>query len=284
MPDFLIDYETLYKLGTKAGELKKTVDDAQAHDTGTTRYTEDQLGSWTTPEVLGDFYQAWRYAFQRAQEVLGSVEGTFTSVAKAWFDQDAALAAGARQQAAQFDYADYQGRAAAYQSWEKLSQTYVTMHHWDESGNLVEEKVALADQSNKPDLPGEPPKEFNYTNPDGSTNNTTFTYGDDGKVKGTTTSVTNKDGLSYKENTSFSGDGGYKTDIDHSDGKSTHVAMVVSPDGSTGTRTLTDEDGKKTEYKGDLKDDPSTWSKTYDQKEREKQDAANAQNVNNPNY
>ncbi|MFJ4191874.1 hypothetical protein [Kitasatospora sp. NPDC089509] len=284
MPDFLIDYETLYQLGTKAGELKKSVDDAQAHETGL-KYTEDQLGSWTTPDVLRDFYDAWKYAFQQARDVLGSVEGTFTSVAKALYDQDAALASGAAAQAAQFDYGNYLSKVHAYQVWERMSQTYVTMHYWDDQKKqLVETKVALADAKDKPALPGPPPKDFAYTNPDGSTRNTSFTYGDDNQIKGVSTDITSKDGLKYHENTSFTGDGGYKTDVAHADGKSTHVELTVSPDGSTGTKTFTDEDGKKIEYQGDMKTDQSQWTKTLDQKQKEQNDQANAQNMNNNMY
>ncbi|WDN56784.1 hypothetical protein [Streptomyces clavuligerus] len=270
MADFVIDYETLYQLGKKAGELKKSVEDARANESGSD-YTEEQLGWWTLPEVVGDFWNDWRYAFQRAGDVLGSVESTFTAIGKALFEQDASLASMAGTQAAQFDYADYVGKKQAYEAWQKLSTTYVTMHHRDEDGNLVARQVPLADASSKPELPGEPPKAWNYTDPDGGASSTNFTYGANGEVTGISSNIANKDGLNHKENTTFTGNGGYKTDIDHADGKSTSVEVTVSPDGTTGTRTIIDADGKKIEYQGSMTDDPKSWAKTLDQRDPDKQ-------------
>lgn len=261
MPDFLIDYETLHKLGVKAGELKQKVDDAQAKE-ASTRYTEAQIGTKQTAYAVEDFWDEWRYACSKARDVLGNLQTTFTSVGQSLFDQDASLASGAMTQGAQYDYADYQSKVQAYKTWEKLSNTYVTLHHRDENGNIVETRVPLADASNRPDQPGEPPKDWNYTNPDGSSNSTNFTYGPDGEVTSVTTNVVNKDGLSHKEHTTFSPNGGYRSEISHADGTSSSIELTVSPDGTTGTRTVIDGEGKKTTYQGAMSQDQKTWSKT----------------------
>ncbi len=234
MPDIVIDYELLHRLGQQTDTLKHKISDAR---TGKHDYSVAEVGTEEVSYALGDYYDSWSSAFNHAWDVLESLSNTYTQVAQQWFDQDAGYASTANEQAAGFSRSIWEMKKSAYDGWKKLSQTYVPSHGYDENGNPYDIMVPLADPNKPPADPGAAPDGYHYTASDGSKHDTTSTYDSDGNLKSNDTTVTDGGGgFSYHEHTDFGANGSYTTVINHADGSKTTDTVVGSPDGS-GTRT-----------------------------------------------
>lgn len=233
MADIVIDYELLYQLGRDTDALKLRVSDAR---TTNHNYSPDEVGA-NASFWIGFYYKQWSGAFQHAWDLLEALSSTYTGVAQQWFDQDAGYAATANEQAAGFTHSMWQMEQSAYDNWKKLSETFVTVHGYDENGNPYEMQVPLADPNAPPDKPGAEPTGYDYTAPDGSTHHTTTTYDADGNLTSNDTVVKNSDGqLSYHEHSTFGDNGSYSTSVTHADGTTTTQTVTANEDG-TGTRT-----------------------------------------------
>lgn len=263
MPDIAIDYELLHQLGRETEVLHHRIDEARKENH---HYRDDEVGREAAPAV-SYYYQRWNAAFKNAGDLLDSLSKTYTSVAQQWFDQDAAYAAVANEEAAGIEHASWEMRKSAYDNWKKLSETYVTVHGYDENGHPYERRVPLADPGHPPESPGEEPTGYSYTAGDGSEHITKSTYDGNGNLTSTDTIVHNHDGgLSYHETTTFNGNGGYTVEVIHADGSTTSQAVTENGDG-TGTRTdvYTGPNGETTTktYTGQgLDGDNPVWTET----------------------
>jgi hypothetical protein len=243
MPDIVIDYELLNQLGKDTDTLKHKVSDAR---TGDHNYSENEIGRVTW--VVSLYYQAWSGAFKHAWDLLESLSGTYTAVAQQWFDQDAAYAATANEQAQGFTHAIWSMKKQAYDNWQKLSHEPITVHGFDKNGNPYEIQTTIADPDKPPEAPGDEPQHYEFTSADGSEHSTTSTYDSDGKLTSNDTYVTDGDGgMSYHEHTAFGDNGSYTSTVNHPDGSTTVETVHGNSDG-TGTRTdvYTGPDGETT--------------------------------------
>lgn len=145
MPDIVIDYELLNQLGKDTETLKHKISDAR---TANHYYPPNEVGADASISIDW-YYQAWGGAFKHAWDLLESLSSTYTSVAQQWFDQDAGYAATGNEQAAGFTHSMWEMKKSAYDNWNKLSHTFVTIHGFDDNGNPYEKQVPLADP-NKP--------------------------------------------------------------------------------------------------------------------------------------
>lgn len=252
MADVSIDYELLYRLAWQMNSLRDRLDRTRQTDHS---FTPSDIGPRRqTAEALTDYYGAWNKAFERALKVMAELAGTFENVGKTWYDQDASLASGANQQAAQSQQQDWQSRHEAFQRWQRLSQQSVTLQYYDQKGVLREKQLPLADPKSPPEDPGARPTRYEMKRPDGSVLTTDYTYDGD-KLKGTTTTIINGDSLTYRESTTFTPNNGYSTSIYHPDATTTRIDVVAQPDGSA-TRTVTNGDEVK-KWTGNTQTD--TW-------------------------
>ncbi|SEO08693.1 hypothetical protein [Actinacidiphila rubida] len=244
MADIVIDYELLNQLGKDTDTLKNKVSDARQANH---YYPPNEVGADASLGIDW-YYQAWKGAFKHAWDLLESLSGTYTTVAQQWFDQDAQYAAVGNEQALGFEHAIWNMHKMEYDSWKKLSETYVTVHGFDDNGNPYEKQVPLADPDKPPADPGAEPTTYTYTASDGSKHTTTNTYDANGNLTGSNTTISDgQGGMSYHENTTFGDNGSYNSTVNHSDGSTTVEEVHGNADG-TGTRTdtTTDADGKKT--------------------------------------
>lgn len=244
MADIVIDYELLNQLGKDTDTLKHKISDAR---TSNHHYAPNDVGP-DASFMIDMYYHAWSGAFKHAWNLLESLSNTYTSVAKQWFDQDAGYAATANEQAAGFTHSMWEMKKSAYDSWQRLSHTYVTVHGFDDNGNPYEKQVPLADPNQPPEAPGAEPDGYHYTAADGSTHNTTSTYDSNGNLTSNDTVVTDGNGgLSYHEHTTFGDNGSYTSTVEHPDGTKTTETVTGNADG-TGTKTdvTVDSDGTTT--------------------------------------
>lgn len=260
MPDIVIDYELLNQLGKDTETLKNKISDARLKDH---HYSVNEAGG-AAPDI-GFYYTMWSGAFKHAWDLLESLSGTYTTVAQQWFDQDAGYAATANEQAAGFTHSMWEMQKSAYDNWQKLSHTMVTIHGFDDNGNPYEMQVPLADPNKPPPAPGAEPTGYSYTAGDGSQHNTTSHYDADGNLTSNDTTVTDGGGgLSYHEHTDFGDNGSYTSTVNHPDGTNSTETVTGNADGTgTKTDTYTDGDGKTTTttYTGTGVNGPNpTWT------------------------
>jgi hypothetical protein len=265
VPDIVIDYELLNHLGQETTTLKDKISDAR---TANHYYPPNEVGA-DASDMIDSYYQAWGGAFKHAWNLLESLSNTYTSVAQQWFDQDAGYAATGNEQAAGFTHGLWQMKQSAYDNWQRLSHTMVTVHGFDENGKPYEMQVPLADPNKPPEAPGAEPDGYHYTAPDGSSHNTISTYNSSGNLTSNDTTVTDGNGgLSYHEHTTFGENGSYTSTVNHPDGTTSTETVTGNADG-TGTKTdvTTDSDGKTTTttYTGtDVNGGNPTWTQSDD--------------------
>ncbi|MBV2356452.1 hypothetical protein KUM39_19060 [Streptomyces sp. J2-1] len=262
MPDIVLDYELLHRLGRDIETLKHRIEESNAG--------HRDFGWWEVgpgvAQTLDGYRRGWKNAFKNATELLESLSGTYTAVAQQWFDQDASYAAIANEQAAGFTHSMWLTKKMSYDTWERLSHTYQAVTMYDDDGNPYLMGVPLADPHKPPPEPGAEPSGYSYTAPDGSKHETTSAYNPDGSLHSNETSISNGDGtLQYHEKTTFGEHGSYESVVKHPDGSTVQETVVGNPDG-TGTKTdvVTDTSGRtdKTVYSGTgLDGDNPVWTK-----------------------
>jgi hypothetical protein len=266
--DIAIDYELLNQLGKDLETLKYRISDAR---TSNHNFSTADVGGPYIPLVMEHCYQVWGGAFKHAWDLLESLSSTYTGVAQQWFEQDAGYAATANEQAAGFTHSMWEMKKSAYDNWQKLSHTYVTVHGFDDNGNPYDKQVPLADPNTPPEAPGQEPTSYTFAGPDGSQHTTTSTYDADGNLTSSDSTVTDGNGgLSYHEHTSFGDNGSYNLSVENPDGSKSTETVTGNADG-TGTKVdvITGSDGKTTTttYTGTGVNGPDpTWTQFGDTK------------------
>lgn len=270
-PNIAVDYETLRTLSTQLTTLRGLLTDMRGPSFDTSRpngveaakgipkvtYTGHELGPNNTAQrAVRDFYGKWQRSFETADDYMEKLSKTCDDIARAWFEQDASIAAGASEQALRNTLGMWRGRTEALAHWAELCEKSVSFSYYDENGALVTETMPLADRSDPPSLlaggsidlgwtdsagvhhplvidlndgdnpvptDGTAPHSWHTSSPNGGSVTTEFTVDADGNVQSGTSTVTSADGgFAYKEETTYSYGG----------------------DSTTANKTVTDAQGK----------------------------------------
>jgi hypothetical protein len=217
------------------------------------------LGNATLTSGFRSLYRLSQDPMKRAVDHLKKLGDTFGAVADGFFDVDAQIAEGL----------GVMGGRMGLDAWrDKKSAWDYRNSHLDQCKPDKQGKVP--DFCSATD-PGAPPVDQYIDTKDGQVHTHLTLDGDNNVIKEETT-VTH-DGQTYTSTTSYSDNGhSYVTDTVYADGTKNHAETHVNEDGS-GTMTVTDGDGKKTDYQrggpgqewkpvggGDGSDDPGSDS------------------------
>ncbi|GII52605.1 hypothetical protein Pth03_09940 [Planotetraspora thailandica] len=243
MPDFLIDYDLLHEarkdLHDLADRISPALNDSVFSQLGRGDYG-DAGEVFGNEAVTGAFRSLYRFAqdpMNRAKDHLTQLGDIFGSVADAFFDADSQIAEGLGVMGSRMGLDDWRNKKDAWDYRNAHADECVPNENGDMPGFC-----GATD-------PGPPPTDLTYTT-DGGQTHTHLTLDENYNVVKEETTVTHN-GQTYTSVTTYS-DGGksYTTDTTFSNGSTTHAETHLNDDGS-GTMTVTDGDGKKTEYHRD---------------------------------
>jgi len=298
-PNIAVDYETLRLLSTRLNTLRGLLDDMRgpSFDTSTpggmqaakgiptVTYTGHELGPGNSAQsAVRDFYAKWRQSFRTADDYMEKLAKTCEDIARAWFEQDASIAAGANEQALRNTLGMWRGRGDALAQWRELCEKSVSFSYYDESGTLRTDTIPLADRNSPPSLlaqgsidlgwtdaagvhhplvldmdnagnpvptDGSAPRSWHSASPNGGSVNTEFTVDADGNVTSGTTTVTSGDGgFGYSETTTYAYGGDSTTEhrtITDSQGKTSTQSTTYHYDALGNTTSV---DGSGTDVEG----------------------------------
>lgn len=252
MADLVIDYSLMIRIANSLNTLKTTIehdvkaagsnDIAQLQGETVSAVESSVFGNTTASNAVESFFSRCSTPFSDAVEKLGQMATTFSSVAHAFFDIDADLAARANVARVESRVSSYHSQKLAYQRYLTLKDQKITYQYWDENGKRATTEIPLwAPGTPAPVNPTEAPTHLNDKGPD-----TTVTRIDaQDRIVSETTTVSTADGLKYSETTTYTYGAddnmnpvSYVSEIQHSDGTSETITRnAPQPDGSF---TITD--------------------------------------------
>ncbi|MFJ6217299.1 hypothetical protein ACIQGZ_28800 [Streptomyces sp. NPDC092296] len=241
MPDFAMDYGILNEarkdLYDLADRISPTLTSSVFSELGSGNLGDarDVFGNDTLTDAFRSLYRLSKDPMNRAVDHLKKLGDTFGAVADGFFDVDSQIADGLGVMGTEMGLDAWRDKKAAWDYRNAHADQCVP----DEHGNVPDFCRATD--------PGAPPLDQTLETGNGQVHTHLTLDGDNNVVKEETT-VTH-DGQTYTSTTTYS-DGGhsYTTDTVYSDGTTNHAETHLDDDGS-GTMTVTDGDGAKTEYR-----------------------------------
>ncbi|WP_146615949.1 hypothetical protein [Nonomuraea aridisoli] len=244
MPDFALDYSVLHEarkdLHDLADRIAPTLGGSDFANLGKGDFGDAQaiFGHAGLTNAFRSLYRLSKDPMENAVDRLKRLGDLFGSVSDAYFDVDAQIADGLGVMGAQLGLDEWRKDKAA----------------WDYRNEHADKCVPDAN-GDMPDFcratdPGAPPVDQVINTPNGQVH-THLTLDENNNVVKEETTVTHDD-QSYSSVTTYS-DGGrsYRTETTFSDGGRTVADTRITNDDGGGTMTVTDQDGKKTEYTRD---------------------------------
>lgn len=260
MVDFAIDYNVLHTarndlhdLADRTGPTLKDSDFATLgrDDNGD---AADVFGDAQLAAAFSTLYYRAKGPMEKAEDDLRQLGDLFGAVADGFFNMDAQIAEGAGVMGHEMGLGDWR---AKHDAWMKHDEWVKAHNLWEqyqankgacEGDGPLPDYCTATDPGPEPVDPGPPPTEQTITTPDGSTVHTSLTLDDKYNVVKETTTVTSSKGQSYTSVTAYKDDGrSYVTDTTFADHSTSHSDVTINPDGS-GTMTVTDGDGNKSDY------------------------------------
>ncbi|WP_432836674.1 hypothetical protein [Dactylosporangium sp. CA-092794] len=240
MPDFSLDYNTLYQiqsnLHTLADQIGPQLKDTAFAAEGNKDYGESDatFGNSSLAESFRLLYTMAEDPMNRAEERLKQLGDLFGAVADAYFNVDAQIADGLGILGGSFGLSNWR--------YEKSLWDYKQAH--------LDQCVAGPDGSMpyfcSATDPGAPPLDVTTSTGNGSVR-TQLTLDDQGNVIREESWITH-DGHSYHSVTNYTNDrNDYTTVTTFADGSTNTTVVHLNPDRS-GTMSVTGSDGKVTQY------------------------------------
>ncbi|GGL04118.1 hypothetical protein Sme01_64530 [Sphaerisporangium melleum] len=241
MPDFVLDYSVLHEakkdLHDLADRISPTLNNSVFSQLGKGDLgdAQDVFGNDTLTSAFRSLYRLSKDPMNRAVDKLKNLGDIFGSVADAYFDVDAQIADGFGVMGTRMGLDEWRDKKDA---WEYHLQ------HLDECTGGADAPAHCGATD-----PGPPPVDQHIETENGSVD-THLTLDDKGNVVKEETTVTHN-GQTYHSVTTYS-DGGrsYTTETTYADGTKNVAEVHMNEDGS-GTMTVTDDKGEKTEYHRD---------------------------------
>lgn len=265
--DFALDYGTLHEarkdlhdLANRIGPTLKSSVFSELGD-GTKSDAEAKFGNSDLTSAFRTFYRLASGPMKDAEDRLKQLGDTFGGVADGFFNTDAEISQGLGVMGGRLGLDEWRRKKAAWDYYNQNKDKCVP----DENGKMPDFCYATD--------PGDPPTSFTVTADDGGKVQTQLTLDKNNNVTKEVTTVTHN-GQTYTSVTTYSEDGkshttettyadgtkttskttygenrdSYTTETTDADGKKSTTVVDVKEDGS-GTMTITDADGTKTEYR-----------------------------------
>lgn len=280
MPDFSIDYSTLYNV---QAQMKKLAEQAASGGaTGAFKELGDAnsgertaaLGTSGLSYEFNLFYHHSKSRTESAKEGLEKLSESFKAVSDIFFDADANISSAAGLMGNSVGLSDWKSDKAAYDNWvadkaewdaylESIGATEWFAEHPDETSiravchaddappwcaNWNEDKPFPMHPGDAPEKPGPPPTSYHYEDENGTIDVKIELDKDDNVVKETST-ITNPEGQTFTTETVYNGPPqmidppGDAEPYDVRD----YTITTTSADGTKSTATVTiNEDGSGT--------------------------------------
>jgi hypothetical protein len=243
LPDFALDYGVLHEarkdLHDLADRISPTLNHSLFSELGKGDFgdAQDVFGSEALAGAVRTLYRFSKDPMNRAVDHLKQLGDIFGSVADAYFDVDAQIADGLGVMGSRMGLDEWRDKKAA---WDYKNE-HLDRCTPDKDGNVPDFCKATD--------PGPPPVDQVIDTKDGQVHTHLTLDGNNNVIKEETTVTHN--GQTYTSVTTYT-DGGhsYTTDTTYADGTKNHAETHVNDDGS-GDMTVTDGDGKKTQYHRD---------------------------------
>jgi hypothetical protein len=240
LADFALDYGILHSarqdLHDLADRIGPTLKDSVYAQLGRGDYgnAEDIFGNSELTASFRSLYRLSKDPMNRAEKNLRQLGDIFGSVADAYFDVDAQIA----------DGMGVMGTEMGLDSWrsKKSAWDYRQAH----AGECVPDANGKMPDFCQAADPGAPPVDQTIQTGDGTVHTHLTLDGNNNVIKEETTVTHN--GQTYGSVTTYADDHrSYVTDTTYADGTKNHADVHINADG-TGTMTVTDNDGKKSDY------------------------------------
>lgn len=260
--DFALDYtvlhtarKDLHDLADKIGPTLKSSDYATLGNDESGE-AADVFGDAQLTAAFSTLYYRSKHPMEKAEDDLRQLGDTFGAVADGFFNMDAQIAEGAGIMSADMGLSDWIGK---HKAWEGHDQWVKDHDLWEQyqanpdacdvsDGQTAPDFCKAFDPGPEPKDPGPPPTDKTLTTADGGTVHTQLTLDGDYNVVTEKTTVTTGAGQTYTSTTTYQDDHrSYVTDTTYADNSTAHSDVHINEDGS-GTMTVTDGDGKKSDY------------------------------------
>lgn len=233
---------------------------------------QDQIGHRRLAMQLGLFHSGWDGPVKHSKERVEQLAKTYEQVAHTWEDHDNENATAINAQTFKMKLSSWHADKEAYDNFQDLKEEHVTRTLWNEEGERYTEEVPLVDPDSDKGPPKPGPKPDGYVTSPGSGEshgNATYPDSDDNgdgnkivsdldadfddegnmEVHHDKSTVTDKNGESYSEDTTYKDGGGYTTKIEHSDGTTETKTVTYHGDGDATLKDVTDDE--TTTYQAD---------------------------------
>jgi hypothetical protein len=255
--DFALDYGVLHsarkdlhdladRIGPKLGETVFSQVGSIEYDGG-----DDVFGSDDVAASFRSLYRRSQHPMSKAENNLRQLGDIFGAVADGFFDVDAQIASGMGVMGSNLGLDAWKNKKTAHDDWvtAKAAWDYRQQHAAqcvpDDNGHMPGFCYA-GDPGPKLADPGPPPLDSTITTGNGSVH-TVLTLDDKNNVAKEESTITH-DGQTYTSVTTYNANHhDYVTDTTFAGGSKSHADVHVNDDGS-GTMTVTDGNGTKTDY------------------------------------
>ncbi|WTW99091.1 hypothetical protein OG216_39660 [Streptomycetaceae bacterium NBC_01309] len=243
MPDLVLDYALLRKLGTQVKEVSEKFDQANGTKYGAFKLSYETTGCNALDYEMEDLQVTWTDQLDAGKKEMAAFAEVCLGLAQAWFETDAQAAAEIGAQNANYLIAEYEQRKAAREQAQWLKDHPYRWSFTDHTGKTYEYTIDLWD----PDRPlpevGAPNGDYFQNTPDGGSVHTKINP--DGSA---TTWVNRPDGMNYAQTSNTVRDENTgvvtnTTSVVHADGSTDSTVTKINPDGSGSMVVTGGEDG-----------------------------------------